>query len=57
MVILGKPPYPSFTQFVNELKVYDMREEDSEKDHIDQAMDFQAYRRHKDYLVETEEIL
>ncbi|KAH0636166.1 hypothetical protein KY290_036588 [Solanum tuberosum] len=41
-VMLGKHPYPTFTQFVNGLRGYAMREEDSEKDHVDQAMVFQV---------------
>ncbi|XP_075088534.1 uncharacterized protein LOC142170506 [Nicotiana tabacum] len=43
-VMLGKPPYPTFPQFVNALRGYDMREEDSEKDHVDHAMAFQAQK-------------
>ncbi|XP_070034394.1 uncharacterized protein [Nicotiana tomentosiformis] len=43
-IMLGKPPYPTFPQFVNALRGYDMREEDSEKDHVDHAMAFQVQK-------------
>lgn len=36
-VMLGKPPYPTFTQFANALSGFEMREEDGEKVIVDQA--------------------
>ncbi|XP_059304819.1 uncharacterized protein LOC132056569 [Lycium ferocissimum] len=42
--MLAKAPYPTFTQFVNALRGYDMKEHDNEKDHVDQAMAFHIQR-------------
>lgn len=41
IVVLGKTSYETFIQFVNTLKGYDIREDDSEKDNANQFMTFQ----------------
>lgn len=42
--MLGKSPYPTLNQFVNALKVFDMREEEDEVPQENHSMTFSAQR-------------